>query len=155
MHADVDASKPLCDHGAAHDAKGLSRPKDTIWRRNPRDQGVIGVGDAIAWFAAHGWDVSLPLIDNQPYDLVADGDGGLQRVQVKTTTYRPRGTYLVQLATHGGNRSRHTSKDFEPSRIDLLYVLTDTQDRYLIPARAIRARTSLSLGALMDAFRLP
>jgi hypothetical protein len=140
---------------AAHEAKGRGRAADTIWRRNPRDQGVIGVTDALAWFAANGWHVCLPLIDNQPYDLVVDDGRGLQSVQVKTTTYSPRGVYVVQLATHGGNQRRYTSKDFDPTHVDLLYVLTDARERYLIPANAVRSRTNLSLGQRVAAFRLP
>jgi hypothetical protein len=141
-------------HLAAHLAKGERRPASTIWRRNPREQGLLGLTDAIGWFGAQGWSVSLPLIDSQPYDLIVDDGQRLHRVQVKTTTYRPRGRFIVQLATRGGNRSFHTSKDFDPASCDLLYVLTDAGERYLIPADAIRARTGLTLGSAVAAYAL-
>jgi hypothetical protein len=141
------------DTVAAHEAKGDRRAPDTIWRRNPRDQGMIGFTDAMAYFGARGYDICVPLIDNQPYDLVIDDGARLQKVQVKTTTFR-RQRFVVQLATHGGNQSFHTRKAFEPSLCDLLYVLTDAWERYVIPTSAITARSSLTLGARMEPFRV-
>ena len=140
---------------AAHLAKGERRPPGTIWRRNPREQGLIGVTDAIAWFGRQGWPVSVPLIDSQPYDLVVDDGTRLLRVQVKTTTYRSRsGRFVVQLCTRGGSRSFHTTRSFQPGACDLLYVLTDDHDRYLIPTTEVRAGHSLTLGARMAPFLL-
>lgn len=140
---------------ARHLAKGEQRPADTIWRANPREQGLIGLTDAIAWFGANGYGVLLPLIDAQPYDLVIESDAGLQRVQVKTTTARsPYGVFVVSLSTNGGNQSFHTRKPFDPTEAELLYVLTDEGVRYLIPTAVIRSRTALNLGARMAGYRL-
>jgi hypothetical protein len=134
-------------HRAAHLAKADRRAPGTIWRPNPREQGLIGLTDAIAWFGRRGWSVCLPLIDSQPYDLVVDDGTRLRRVQVKTTTYRsPHGVFVVSLATRGGNQSFHTSKEFDPDSCELLYVLTDDGERYLIPTSVIRSRTRLHLG---------
>jgi hypothetical protein len=144
---------PAVDTVTAHHAKADRRPADTMWRSNPREQGLIGVTDAIAYFGRIGWSVSMPLIDSQPYDLVVDDRDRLHRVQVKTTTHRSRyGVFVVSLATRGGNQSFHTSKDFDPSTSDLLYVLTDERQRYLIPTRAITTKTSVSLGERMEPF---
>jgi hypothetical protein len=142
-------------HQRAHLAKADRRSPDTIWRRNPREQGLVGLTDAIAWFGRHGWSVCLPLIDSQPYDLVVDDGTSLQRVQVKTTTYRSRyGIHVVSLATRGGNQSFHTSKAFDPNACELLYVLTDGGDRYLIPTGVIRSSTTISLGVRYAEHRL-
>jgi hypothetical protein len=143
------------DTVAAHRAKADRRPPDTIWRANPREQGLIGLTDAIAYFGGIGWSVSMPLIDSQPYDLVVDDGTHLHRVQVKTTTHRtPYGIYSVQLCTNGGNQSFHTVKRFDPSSCELLYVLTDARDRYLIPTAVIVARTALNLGAKVAPYRI-
>jgi hypothetical protein len=143
-------------HLAAHLAKGERRDADTIWRRNPREQGLLGLTDAIGWFGRQGWAVSLPLIDSQPYDLVVDDGATLHRVQVKTTTRRARsGSFMVQVCTRGGNRSFQTTKSFDPTSCDLLYVLTDTRDRYLIPAAEVRARHTLTLGQRLAPYLLP
>jgi hypothetical protein len=147
------ATGPGDDTVATHEAKGRRRGPDTIWRKNPRDQGMIGFTDAMAYFGARGYDICVPLIDNQPYDLVIDDGARLQKVQVKTTTFR-RQRFVVQLATHGGNQSFHTRKAFDPSLCDLLYVLTDAWDRYVIPTSVITARSSLTLGARMQPYRV-
>ncbi|MEX1165113.1 MAG: group I intron-associated PD-(D/E)XK endonuclease [Nitriliruptor sp.] len=143
------------DHQAAHLAKADRRPADTLWRANPREQGLLGLTDAIAFFGAQGWSISLPLIDSQPYDLIVDDGTRLQRVQVKTTTYRSRdGVFVVSLATRGGNQSFHTSKDFDPTSCELLYVLTDARTRYLIPAADAGGRTTINLGERYASYRL-
>jgi hypothetical protein len=152
VHDDADPTRTTV---AEHLAKADRRPSDTIWRANPRQQGLIGLTDAIGWFGANGYGVLLPLIDAQPYDLVVDGEEGLQRVQVKTTTVRTRyGIFVVSLTTSGGNQSFHTRKPFDPSDADLLYVLTDDGSRYLIPATSIRSRTALNLGARVARFEV-
>ena len=136
---------PPCSRSTS--PKGDRRPPGTLWRANPREQGLLRLTDAIAWFGAKGHSVSLPLIDSQPYDLIVDDQEGLQRVQVKTTTQRqPNGTFIVQLCTRGGNQSFHTTKYFAPTLVDLLFVLTDAGDRYVIPSQAITSRTSLTIG---------
>lgn len=59
----------------------------TIRRTNPRTQGEIGLGAAIAWFLAEGYGVAIPLCDNQPWDLVVDSEAdGLQRATTATYT---------------------------------------------------------------------
>lgn len=148
-------ARPASATLARHLAKAEQRPTDTIWRANPREQGLIGLTDAIAWFGANGYGVLLPLIDAQPYDLVVESGAGLERVQVKTTTARsPYGVFVVSLVTSGGNQSFHTRKPFDPTEVELLYVLTDEGVRYLIPTAVIRSRTALNLGARMARYRL-
>lgn len=142
------------DHAAAHLAKGERRPPGTIWRANPREQGLIGFTDAIHYFGGLGWAVSVPLIDSQPYDLVVDDGQRLQRVQVKTTTRRARsGAFVVQLCTRGGNQSFHTTKYFDPASCDLLYVLTDEPARFVVPTSTITVRASLTLSGRWLAYR--
>lgn len=138
-----------------HLAKGDQRDAATIWRANPRQQGLLGLTDAIRWFGANGYGISLPLIDAQPYDLIVDDGGQLQRVQVKTTTQRSgRGHFIVQLCTRGGNQSFQTTKPFDPTACDLLYVLTDDVQRFLIPVGAFTARTGLTLNGRFGPYAL-
>ena len=127
-----------------------------IRRDNPRHQGEIGLSDAIGWFGRRGLTVSIPLADNQPYDLVVDVDGALARVQVKTATGRsPYGRFLVSLETAGGNQSFHTRKPFDPAAVDLVYVLSDDGARHVIPSGAITARRTISLGDKWQRYEAP
>ena len=127
-----------------------------IRRDNPRHQGEIGLSDAIGWFGRRGLTVSIPLADNQPYDLVVDVDGALARVQVKTTTTRSAyGRFVASLETAGGNQSFHTRKPFDPALVEIVYALTDDGDRYLIPAAAIDAGRAINLGDKWGPYRAP
>lgn len=127
-----------------------------IRRDNPRNQGEIGLGDAIGWFSRRGLTVSIPLADNQPYDLIADIDGDLARIQVKTATSRsPYGRFVVHIKTGGGNQSFHTVKPFDPSLSDILYVLTDAGERYVIPSGTVTSLKGVTLGARMQTYRVP
>jgi hypothetical protein len=115
---------------------------------NPKKQGDIGLGCAIGWFTTKGYTVCIPLTDSQDYDLVVDSDGQLLRVQVRTTTYKSvEGVFRVELRTKGGNKSGNGKvKYFTDGPADLLFVLTDAGEKYLIPKAAIRSRCFLNLG---------
>lgn len=127
----------------------------TIRNRNPRLQGLVGLGAAISWFIQAGYMVSIPLNDSQPYDLIADDGQRLHRVEVKTTTHRrATGNFAVGISTNGGNRSRHTVKPFDTSASDLLFILTDDGDVYLMPSTAVAVRGSITLYGKYDRYRV-
>jgi hypothetical protein len=107
---------------------------------NPKIKGTVGVGQAIAYFTRHGIIVSIPLNDSQPYDLVADIDGELKRIQVKTTT-----SNVISLRTTGGNQSFHTAKLFEHNSCDFIYGMLDNGESWLIPTSAFTNINSIKL----------
>lgn len=120
---------------------------------NTRKQGDIGLGAAIAHFTSLGHSVSIPLTESQRYDLVADIDGVLHRVEVKTSTYMRNNTYEAMIKTCGGNQtgSGRITK-FSSSNADLLYIWTP-EGSYLIPASIICGRGNLKLGPKMQTYR--
>lgn len=122
--------------------------------KNSKKQGDAGLGVAIGWFATNGKTVCVPLTDSQDYDLVVDDDGILKRVQVRTTTYKtPYGIYAVGLAVHGGNRSgQGKTKHFDPTKIDLLFVVSEDGRKYLIPTSQMSSRKQLNLGPACHRF---
>jgi hypothetical protein len=114
---------------------------------NPKKQGNIGIGIAIAWFVKNGCTVSIPLTDCQEYDLVIDDiNGKLYKVQVKTTTFKEFNTYKINLKTCGGNQSFNTIKKFDKTKVDLLFIVTCEGDMYLIPTNKITQTNCLKLG---------
>ena len=127
----------------------------TIRNSNPRLQGLVGLGAAIDWFTRNGRFVAIPLNDSQPWDLVVeDANGVLSRVQVKTTTFRSKyGRFMVALQTAGGNQSFHTRKPFDNTAAELLFVLTDEGDVYLVPCADIAAKASIVLGVKYEKYR--
>jgi PD-(D/E)XK endonuclease len=118
---------------------------------NRRQQGDLGEASAIEWLTRQGATVSAPLGHSPDYDLIAEIDGRLVRVQVKTSTCKePRVNgyrWSVMLATNGGNQSwSGVARTFDPSRFDLLFVLVGDGRRWVIPADAIEATRGVNLG---------
>jgi hypothetical protein len=119
---------------------------------NRRQQGDLGEASAIEWLTSVGATVSIPFGHSPDYDLVAEVEGRLFRVQVKTSVFQtrtPKGRprYGVGLATNGGNQSwNRIAKRFDSSRADLLFVLVGDGRRWLIPATAVEAANSIFLG---------
>lgn len=112
-------------------------------------QGNFGLGKAIEYFTSHGIPVALPLNDTQPYDLIAEFDGKLQRVQVKTSRFSMNNgkSYIVQLRNCGGNRVGNTRiVHFDNSKCDYLFVHTGDNRNYLIPTCDIQSINSIKVG---------
>jgi hypothetical protein len=119
---------------------------------NRRRQGDLGEASAIEWLASKGALVFFPLGHSSDVDLIAELDGRLLRIQVKTTTYRhetPNGhpRWSVALATNGGNQSwSGQAKRFDPEKVDLLFALAGDGRRWLIPSSCLDARNAVTLG---------
>jgi hypothetical protein len=65
-----------------------------------------GTAIAAMWFLLCGYNTSLP-VDPAIYDLLVVMPGGIQRVQVKTTTFKQNG-WTVQVGRHcRGRPPRH------------------------------------------------
>jgi hypothetical protein len=121
-------------------------------RMNRRQQGDLGEASALEWLTSIGATVFIPFNHSPDIDLVAEIDGRLLRIQVKTSTQReltPDGHARspVALATNGGNQSwNRLAKRLDPSRFDYLFALTGDGRRWLIPSGALEARNAISLG---------
>ena len=126
--------------------------------KNSKKQGDYGLGKAISWFTSRGHTVLIPLTDSQPYDLVVDIEGeGLRRVDVKTTSIKhntQKDKYIVGLKVSGGNRSgTGKSRKFSKTDTDYLFVVTDSGDKYLIPAEELGTSVAV-LGPKFHKFKL-
>jgi len=119
-------------------------------------QGDIGVACAIRWFTVNGYVVCIPVSEHQDFDLVVVGEAGVpQKVQVKTTRGLEGSNFEVQLSTCGGNRSNGTKvKPFTACTADLLFVVTDSGDEYLIPRSVITATRCIVLGEKYQSYRV-
>ena len=111
-------------------------------------QGNLGLGKAIEYFTSHNIVVALPLNDTQPYDLIADFNGGLQRVSVKTSRSKSSETsYSVQLRNTGGNRTGNVRQvGFDNTSCDYLFIYTANEKLYLIPTKDLMVSNSICVG---------
>lgn len=121
---------------------------------NSKKQGDMGMCYAMAYFSKIGYTVSVPITDSQDYDLIVD-NGALLKVQVKTTKCISKfGIYQVALKTCGGNRSGQTIKGFNENSSDLLFILVDNNNMYLIPRSEITNNAAINLGKEYDRYKV-
>jgi PD-(D/E)XK endonuclease len=117
---------------------------------NRRVQGDIGEASAIEWLTSKGALVWLPIGHSPDVDLIAAFGESLIRVQVKTSTYRPAKAgdrWHVSIATNGGNQSwSGSTKLFDRTNVDHLFVLVGDGRRWFIPAGAVEASRAIALG---------
>lgn len=110
-------------------------------------QGNMGLSKAIDYFTSHQIPIALPMNDTQKYDLIADFNGGLQRISVKTSRNRTEyGTYSVNLRNTGGSSGNFKTRPFDNSTCDYIFILTGEDKLYLIPSNIIDATNSISVG---------
>jgi hypothetical protein len=114
---------------------------------NTRQQGDIGELSAMHWLAGIGGRVAIPVGHNEDWDLVAELDGRVLRVQVKTCSFSRKGRWEVCICTRGGNRSwSGLVKRLDPTRFDYLFVHVGDGRRWFIPAGSVEARTLMVVG---------
>lgn len=119
---------------------------------NRREQGDLGEASAIEWLTSMGATVFLPFGHSPDFDLVANAQGRLLRIQVKTSTQRTATAgglerCAVALATSGGNQSWNGArKKIDPSSFDYLFAHTGDGRRWFIPSIALEATSAITLG---------
>ena len=114
---------------------------------NPRQQGDIGERAAAAWLLSKDAVVAYPFGHSPDWDLLAEIDLTLYRVQVKTSTCFLRNRWSVTLCTRGGNRSWNgLVKLLDPGRCDYLFVLVGDGRQWFIPAADLAGGSALVLG---------
>ena len=110
-------------------------------------QGNIGLGKAIEYFTSHSIPTCIPLNDTQKYDLVIDMDGKLYRVSVKTSRYKDaKSSYMVLLKNCGGSSGKSRTRPFDNKSCDYVFALTGDDKMYLIPAKEIKTKNTISIG---------
>lgn len=104
-----------------------------------------GASIAAAWFTLCGSSVLFP-IEPTIYDLVVSIQGGLSRVQVKTTTHYSKNGWMISV----GRRPYSIRKDtplipYDPDLIDYFFLVDGDLNMYLIPSRVIAGRVAILL----------
>src|SRR4051812_42594355 len=95
----------------------------------------------------HGHRVYMPLGHSPDVDLLADVEGQLFRVQVKTTTVFRRGRWEVTLCTRGGNQSWNgVVKLLDATRCDYLFALVADGRQWFIPSAELGGGSAIALG---------
>ena len=95
--------------------------------RHTQRKGDTAVTQAIATFTKLGYDVSLPVTESAPYDLVVDDNGILMKVQVRYC-----GAIDVDLRRIHSNSKGYVVKKTKDGAYDWLYILYPEKREYLI-----------------------
>jgi hypothetical protein len=113
-------------------------------------QGLVGLGKAISHYLSLGEVVSIPITDNQGYDLVLDSKEKLFKIQVKTSNTKSKsGFNVVYLRTVSGRKVI----GFDPSKFDILFILTSENKIYQIPNDVLKPyKNMLTLNSKWDQY---
>lgn len=115
-----------------------------IFKSN-KEKGNAGLGIAIAYYSTNGYTVSIPLNDTQDYDLIVDKNNVLKKVQVKATSCKTKyNKYQVALKSCGGTKGE-TYKTIIDTKIDEVFIVTETMEMFIIPIEEIKNKTTLNL----------
>jgi hypothetical protein len=108
-----------------------------------KEKGNAGMAIAIAYFAANGYIVSIPLNDTQDYDILADDGNKINKIQVKATGVESgyQDGYSVSLRSSGGTNGS-TYKTVRETDVDYLFVLTASQSMFLLPFDVVKNNVS-------------
>ncbi len=111
-----------------------------------KERGDLAVGFAISHFMSHHYEVCLPIGDKRRYDLIAEKDGILSRVQVKYAgLWKQAGRCMASLRTMGGNQSFYTARKYEKVDFDVLFIHTENDENYVLPWNEIEATSCLTI----------
>ena len=100
---------------------------------------------AATWFTLCGRNVAFP-VEPDAYDLLVDMPDGLKRVQVKTTTFKSKDGWMVQIGRRPysiGNNALLVP--YDPEIIDLFFIVDGDLAMYLIPSRVVAGRVQILL----------
>ncbi len=91
--------------------------------------------------ARMGLKVARPHGDSARYDVIVEGEGGLRRVQVKSTTFNRNGCYECLCFWSRVSKTRQ-AKQYSEEQIDVVAAYVVPEDAwFLIPACEIRTKT--------------
>lgn len=106
-------------------------------------KGALGLARAIYEYQKAGYNVNIPLLDAQEYDLVIERDGTFSSVQCRFTSNKARrhdkteidNKFEVSLRNVNTNTKQTTVKN--RGNYDLLFVLCGNDDCYSIPSSVL------------------
>lgn len=119
-----------------------------------KEKGNAALGMAIAYFAANGYIVSIPLNDTQDYDLIVDRNDRMERIQVKSSGCKTKyGITQVALKSCGGTKGK-TYKTVVDTNIDKIFIVNELGEMYLLPKSEIKNRCTLNLNENLDIYKV-
>lgn len=164
VRPDLERLEIDCSHIGGQSSPDL--PADRVLshpfsgRQSSRTLQVRALAEAMSWFMDRGYPVSLP-VEPVPYDLIAESDQGLQRVQVKSSqTAGSSGRYEVKLhrsryvRAQGGRPGHYLQAPYRPDDVDIFFIVCDDGARYLVPYPAVAGLSRIVITAKYAMYRI-
>ncbi|MBI3241916.1 MAG: hypothetical protein HYZ49_06450 [Chloroflexi bacterium] len=102
--------------------------------RNTSSIGQIGEVAVMQKLIEAGWQVLIPYGNSAPYDLVAEKDGRMIRLQIRTT--HAKGNFISINCRAKNNRVR-----FQPGQFEFLVVYElDSETAFVVPAVEVKGK---------------
>lgn len=113
---------------------------------NTKMKGDLAVAQAIQYYMSNGYEVSLPIGDKRPYDIIIEIDGLLQRVQIKYAGfYTGIGQHKAALRITGGNRSSNNAKTYDKKDFDILFIFTANGRKFSLPWKDVKSKNEINI----------
>ncbi len=129
---------------ASRQSRGKSPQKTELKKAYPSDQKERGEWVELLFMAnaaRMGLKVARPHGDSARYDVIVEGGGTLQRVQVKSTTFIRKGCYEC-LCFWSRVSKRRMAKQYSDEQIDFVAAYVVPEDAwFIIPVSEIRSKT--------------
>lgn len=122
-------------------------------KRKPKYLRDAALGIAAGWFLRNGYPVSVPLSPLR-YDLIVESGASFKKIQVKTTTNKRDGYWLVGISRRAYHKSGNRRVSYSSSDIDAFFIVCDDDSMYLIPIEATKNTQDLQLGKKYEKYRL-
>jgi hypothetical protein len=113
---------------------------------NSKNVGNIGEAKVILKFVELGIPVYIPFGDNEPADLIAEFNGKLNRIQVKTSQAKmDNGTVVFRIAKTGKKGDSNYTREYKSNEVDYFACYNlETSILVLVPF-SICPKSSLSV----------
>ena len=113
---------------------------------NSKSIGNIGEAKALCKFVELGIPVYVPFGDNEKADLIADFNGKLNKIQVKTSMKAENGTMVFDLTSSTVHRKNGVKHIYTKEEIDYFVCYNIARDKlFLIPVREDKNKTSIRI----------
>ena len=107
--------------------------------------GNIGEAVAIASFVKYDIPVYLPFGDNEKADLIAEFNGRLNKIQVKTSVKASDGRMIFDLTSRTTHRHNGSTHKYTPNEIDYFFCYNIERDKSSLIKYTMPNITEISL----------
>lgn len=97
-----------------------------------KEEGILGEAKVLSKFTELGVPISIPFGDNCSYDLIAEFNGKLQKIQVKTSAQTKNGCTSFRTRKVRINRNKNIIKNYTKAEVDYYALYSIKRDKVFL-----------------------